>query len=42
MPKSIGGLFGFVMVAVITVAVGFFVLTRIPGIWAWLQPKSEG
>lgn len=40
MPKSLGGLFGFVIASILTVAVGIFILTRLPAVWAWLTPSA--
>lgn len=39
MPKTVGGLIGFVVSSLLVVMVGLFVVSRIPGLWTRLvQP----
>jgi hypothetical protein len=40
MPKSLGGLFGWVVSTIIVVAVGIFILSRIPPLWRVIVPSS--
>lgn len=37
---SLGRVFGFVVGAVLSFAVGYFIVTRIPGLTAALSPKG--
>lgn len=40
MPKSLGGLFGWVLSTLIVVAVGIFILSRIPPLWRIVVPST--
>jgi hypothetical protein len=40
MPRNLGGLFGWVISTLLVVAVGIFILSRIPPIWRVLTPSQ--
>lgn len=40
MPRNLTGLFGWVISTLVVVAVGIFVLSRIPPLWRMLVPSS--
>ena len=40
MPKSFGGLLGWVISTILVVAVGLFILSRIPPVWRVIVPSQ--
>lgn len=40
MPKTFGGLIGWLFASLLVVAVGLFILSRIPPVWGVILPKT--